>query len=198
MHPIAALALGDPNLPSDLALEPRDCLSLWQAMNSVSKLDEGLTPNVYFAKTPSIAIRDVIGYEKELKKVLVEWREAPESVEESSPFQKVVKALELPLRQALEEPEKEIEEGTADDFNGLFLPLLADLNAQGNLPAIIFNFSRDKVRSLRHSSRLQLLADVLLLTTGRSPRQAHPRGPRSGRNPLARQLARLQAKAAEG
>ncbi|ORY65665.1 hypothetical protein BCR35DRAFT_354923, partial [Leucosporidium creatinivorum] len=148
VHPIAALALGDPNLPSDLALEPRDCLSLWQAMNSVSKLDEALTPNVYFAKTPAIAIRDVIGYEKELKKVLVEWREAPDSNEESSPFQKVVKALEAPLRQALEEPEKEIEEGTDDDFNGLFLPLLADLNAQGNLPAIIFNFSRDKVEAL--------------------------------------------------
>lgn len=135
-------------------------------MNSVSKLDEALTPNVYFAKTPSIAIRDVIGYEKELKKVLVEWREAPESVEESSPFQKVVKALELPLRQALEEPEKEIEEGTDDDFNALFLPLLADLHAQGNLPAIIFNFSRDKVRICYLPLFSPSVTHILHVTTG--------------------------------
>lgn len=181
VHPIAALALGDPNLPSDLALEPRDCLSLWQAMISVNKLDEALAPNVYFAKTPAIAIRDVIGYERELKKLLVEWREAEGALEEGSPFQQVVKALEKPLRFALEEPEKEIEEGTLDDFNGLFLPLLADLNAQGNLPAIIFIFSRDRVRDVSQCAIADTSLTLIPHCTGRSPRQTYPRGPRSGR-----------------
>lgn len=146
VHPIAALALGDPHLPEDLALEPRDCLSLYKAMTSVSdEVDASLAPNVYFAKTPSIAIRDVIKYENALKEVLISWREAPNSMEPESPFQKVVKALEEPLRLATAGPEAAIEEGTEDDFNAMFLPLLADLNAKNDLPAIIFNFSRDKV-----------------------------------------------------
>lgn len=149
VHPIAALALGDPHLPSDLALEPRDCLSLWQAMIKVEPtLDPSLEPKVYFGKTPNIAIKEVIGYEKRLKEVLVEWRNAPDSQEASSKFQSVVRSLEAPLRAALSTSEEVIAEGTQDDFNALFLPLLFDLNAQGSLPAIIFNFSRDEVEGL--------------------------------------------------
>lgn len=54
VHPIAALALGDPNLPDDLALEPRDCLSLWQVMRQTGEhLDPSLTPSAFFAFTPS-------------------------------------------------------------------------------------------------------------------------------------------------
>ncbi len=54
VHPIAALALGDPNLPDDLALEPRDCLSLWQAMRQTGEpLPPCLTPSTFFVSTPS-------------------------------------------------------------------------------------------------------------------------------------------------
>jgi hypothetical protein len=120
-------------------------------MTSVSSdVDPSLAPNVYFAKTPAIAIRDVIGYENALKKVIVSWREAPDSTDPQSPFQKVVKALEEPLREATAGPEAAIAEGSDDDFNAMFLPLLADLNAKNDLPAIIFNFSRDKVSNSVH------------------------------------------------
>lgn len=146
VHPIAALALGEPYLPEDLALEPRDCLYLWNAMTqATTEVDPSLAPNVFFAKTPAIAIRDVIRYEAELKKIMVEWRSRDDYDQPDSPFQKVVQALESPLRKALEGPEQAIEQGTDDDFYGMFLPLLADLNVQGNLPAIMFNFSREKV-----------------------------------------------------
>ncbi|KDE02846.1 hypothetical protein MVLG_06636 [Microbotryum lychnidis-dioicae p1A1 Lamole] len=150
IHPIAALALGNPNLPEDLALEPRDTLSLWQAMTKVAQLDPGLEPNKFFAKTPSIAIRDVISYEKELKKVLVSWREAPDSNDPDSPFQKLIFAIESPLRAATDEAEQEIAEHEEDEdfLPSLFLPMLADLNAQGSLPAIIFSFSRDTVERI--------------------------------------------------
>ncbi|KAK4047372.1 hypothetical protein OIV83_005419 [Microbotryomycetes sp. JL201] len=149
VHPIAALALGEPLLPEDLALEPRDCLFLYKAMVGASDdVDPGLAPNVFFAKTPAVAIRDTIRYEAELKKIMVEWRLRDDYREPNSPFQKVVQALEAPLRKAVAEVEQKIEDGTDDDLYALFLPLLADLQARGDLPAIIFNFGREKVEAL--------------------------------------------------
>lgn len=112
-------------------------------VESGGEVDPRLTPATYFADTPSVAVKDVIKYEKELKDLLLAWMEAPGSREENSPYQKVVKDLERPLRQALEGPEVAIAEGGEDGFYSLFLPLLADLNAQGSLPAIIFNFDRN-------------------------------------------------------
>lgn len=143
VHPIAALGLGDvAALPSDLALEPRDTLSLWRAMSAAGEVDPSLTPTTYFASTTSVAIKDVIKYEKDIKAVLLEWMQAPNAREPDSPYQKTVKALEGPLRAALEEPEQAIAEGGGDAFHSLFVPLLADLNSQGSLPAILFNFDR--------------------------------------------------------
>ncbi|KAL8287587.1 hypothetical protein RQP46_003445 [Phenoliferia psychrophenolica] len=149
VHPIASLGLGIATLPDDLALEPRDTLSLWQAMVATgADVDPSLNPTTYFAKTPSVAIRDVIVYEKELKQVLVSWMNAPGAQDEGSPFKKVVTALETPLRLALEGPQQALEEGTQDDFLSVFLPLLADLNAQGSLPAILFNFDRSQCEKI--------------------------------------------------
>ncbi|GAA5967019.1 hypothetical protein JCM21900_002356 [Sporobolomyces salmonicolor] len=149
VHPIAALGLGDPELPEDLALEPRDCLALYKAMAQVEKdLDSKLKPRKYFAPTPIIAIRDVIKYEQELKRILLEWRHEPNSSDPKSRFRRTVSVLENPLKAALGVSEMLIENATEDQFNSLFTPLLADLNAQNQLPAILFNFSRDKCESL--------------------------------------------------
>lgn len=143
VHPIAALGLGESELPSDLALEPRDCLSLWKAMSkSGASIDPSLTPSNYFVKTSNIAIKDVIRYEKDLKKVLVEMMEAKNSKDVDSPFQKVIKSLVEPLEKALVEPQQAIAEGGGHAFFSVYTPLLADLNSQGNLPAILFNFDR--------------------------------------------------------
>ncbi|TNY21481.1 DEAD/DEAH box helicase [Rhodotorula diobovata] len=149
VHPIASLALGDPELPEDLALEPRDCLALWRAMSTVDKeLDPKLKPRKFFAPTPTIAIKHVIEFERQLKKILVEWRNEPDYASPSSRFSRTVEFLEKPLREALGVSEKLIENATEDEFNSLFTPLLADLNAQNQLPAILFNFSRDHCESL--------------------------------------------------
>ncbi|KAK4055914.1 hypothetical protein OIO90_003171 [Microbotryomycetes sp. JL221] len=149
VHPIAALALGEPLLPEDLALEPRDCLFLYKAMVAASNdVDPSLAPNVFFAKTPAIAIRDTIRYEAELKKIIVDWRLREDYRKTDSPFQKVVQTLEAPLRKAVADVENKIEDGTPDDLYALFLPLLADLQAKNDLPAIIFNFEREKVEAL--------------------------------------------------
>ncbi|GAA5832204.1 hypothetical protein JCM5353_008197 [Sporobolomyces roseus] len=149
VHPIAALGLGDPELPEDLALEPRDCLALWKAMSAVDKdLDSKLKPRKYFASTPIIAIRDVIKYETELKRILLEWRQEPNYSDPSSRFRRTVAVLEDPLKASLSTSEELIENADEDQFNSLFTPLLADLNAQNQLPAILFNFSREHCESL--------------------------------------------------
>ncbi|GAA5961336.1 hypothetical protein JCM3765_004378 [Sporobolomyces pararoseus] len=149
VHPIAALGLGDPELPEDLALEPRDCLTLWKAMSTVDKdLDSKLKPRKYFASTPIIAIRDVIKYEAELKRILLEWRNEPNYSDPSSRFRRTVAVLEDPLKASLSTSEQLIENADEDQFNSLFTPLLADLNAQNQLPAILFNFSREHCESL--------------------------------------------------
>ncbi|GAA5927004.1 uncharacterized protein JCM15063_000429 [Sporobolomyces koalae] len=149
VHPIAALGLGDPQLPEDLALEPRDCLTLWKAMSTVDpELDSKLKPRKYFANTPIIAIRDVIKYEAELKQILLTWRQEPNYSDPSSRFRRTVAVLEDPLKASLKTSEQLIENASEDQFNSLFTPLLADLNAQNQLPAILFNFSREHCESL--------------------------------------------------
>ncbi|GAA6057212.1 hypothetical protein JCM3770_003263, partial [Rhodotorula araucariae] len=149
VHPIASLGLGDPELPEDLALEPRDCLALWRAMSAVDKeLDPKLKPRKFFAPTPTIAIKHVIEYEQLLKKILIDWRNEPDYADPKSRFSRTVEFLEKPLRESLGISEKLIENASEDEFNSLFAPLLADLNAQNQLPAILFNFSRDHCESL--------------------------------------------------
>ncbi|GAA6015723.1 hypothetical protein JCM10207_008775 [Rhodosporidiobolus poonsookiae] len=149
VHPVAALGLGDPEMPEDLSFEPRDCLVLHRAMSAVDKARlKSLRPDKYFADTPIIAIKHCIEYEKELKTILLEWRNEPNYADRDSKFSRTVEFLEKPLRDALGVSEKVIENATEDEFNSLFTPLLADLNAQNQLPAILFNFSRDHCESL--------------------------------------------------
>lgn len=140
VHPIAALALGDSHLPEDLALEPADCLSLVKAMREVDEanLEPELIPTTYFARTTEAAIKiaDVLQYERELKATLLRWMKEDEGVD--SPYRRVIQKLEGPLREALAGPERAIEEGSSDLFFSLFTPMLADLNAANQLPAIIF------------------------------------------------------------
>ncbi|KAF8325454.1 uncharacterized protein EI90DRAFT_3128818 [Cantharellus anzutake] len=159
VHPIAALALGDPNLPDDLALEPRDCLSLWQAMCWTGEpLNPNLTPSTFFASTPSIAIRDVIKYEAELKDVLILWSNRADYRAPTSPYQKVIKYLQQPLAQAATETQMQesmgamlpelAEPDTRDSppciITQCMLSVLAELNAKDALPCIVFNFDRHK------------------------------------------------------
>ncbi|BGP17637.1 hypothetical protein JCM10213_001289 [Rhodosporidiobolus nylandii] len=193
VHPVAALGLGDPEMPEDLSLEPRDCYYLHRAMSAVDKeLDEGLEPENFFASTPTIAIKHVIKYEKELKKILLEWRNEPNYAEPTSRFSRTVQYLERPLKEALGVSEQLIENATEDEFNSLFTPLLADLNAQGQLPAILFNFSRDHCESLakRISKDLEAAED-------RWRRSSATFKDRVARAKAAEKAAAKKAKAAE-
>ncbi|TPX36142.1 hypothetical protein SmJEL517_g01613 [Synchytrium microbalum] len=142
VHPIAALALGRSYMPEDLSLEPRDTLSLWKAMvKSGGPMDAKLKPATFFAKTPSVALKEVIVYEKDLKETLLSWLNDPKL---QAPYHRVIDILSDPLTDALTAGKASVQvDEDSDEFYALFLPLLYDLNAQNSLPAIIFNFDRN-------------------------------------------------------
>lgn len=77
IHPLAPLELKYVALPADVALESRDCLTLYQALvksagnTSKSRLSE-LEPNTFFKSRASTLLRqkDVLEYEATLKREL--------------------------------------------------------------------------------------------------------------------------------
>ncbi|KAJ3824101.1 hypothetical protein F5880DRAFT_1562443 [Lentinula raphanica] len=135
LHPISLLSSHSNTLPVDMALESRDCLSLYRALRRHSVLkDEELSPDVYFESRSSlICQKDILDYEKELKDVLVRLL-----VQDPSAANRIVASL---TSEALTQAEVDIPP-SKDDFKEGVLILLCDLNKQDNLPAILFSFDR--------------------------------------------------------
>lgn len=169
MHPIASLVDSSRGIPDDLALEPRDCLSLYEAMKKHStreyQLKKNLNPEIFFAKSPVIAKVDMIRWEAELKSELKVWMDSTHS-----PFNRVIRELGGQLAEGLtgfsqndlhEESLKKEEEIVDEDqkheraledavevASGLpillkkALPMLDELNRKNALPAILFSYDR--------------------------------------------------------
>ena len=139
LHPISFIRPGITELPSDLALEARDCGTLYKAMSIHSKDPEvaKLKPTRFFKKLAEKGIflqqKDVIKYEEELKAVLVRWLQEDNAHEETSTIQKVVKQLT-----DKETGLPEYEEALQDEklFYGNLVNLLGDLHATGDLVSI--------------------------------------------------------------
>ena len=154
LHPVASLQHRSRGLPRDLALEPRDCLILWQTMNKLQtpefKLPTSLDPTSALPKC--IKKADIFKWEKSLKAVLLQWMES-----EKSPFTKVVEALSPPAakRAAIKEGEHKIE---AKNLEQTTLPLLYQLHQRGALPAILFNYDRTQVEDIAISVLAELKA----------------------------------------
>lgn len=141
VHPIASLVNRSRGMPADLALEARDCFSLWQTMTKHQTRDyavpDELSPQ---ASCPqSIAKVDIIDWEKDLKTLLSSWILDPKS-----PFDKVHEDLCAPLKMPLAHQAHEIVEVVGIDIylRQTALPLVTKLYKQNALPAILFNFDR--------------------------------------------------------
>lgn len=150
LHPVASLLNRTRGLPSDLTLEARDCLTLWQSMSKYQTADypvsKSLSPS---AVLPTVIKKaDIIKWQTGLKSLLTEWM-----ADDSSPFAEVRKDLSKPLaNMALHDANVEEEasnEGQLDELGmeishdiSSILPLLADLQIQDALPGIIFNYDR--------------------------------------------------------
>lgn len=149
VHPVTSLVDRSRGIPDDLDLEPRDCLSLWKAMNKHQTaefpLDDALAPPK--SKSTIIQKVDAISWQKELKAVLKVWMD-----DQKSPFVEVLNDLQRNNEKTkrahtqvswrgmhnLIEPYKVKE----DSLLSTTLPLLCSLHDQGALPAILFNYDR--------------------------------------------------------
>lgn len=153
LHPVASLINRTRGLPSDMSLEARDCLTLWQTMckhqTDGYPVDKSLNPSEVLPKV--IKKADIIKWQAGLKKLLTTWM-----ADDASPFEKVRSDLSSPLKALEEAPSASNVDGDDVDNNGevdelgmeishdisSILPLLADLQQQDALPGIIFNYDR--------------------------------------------------------
>ncbi|RXW18629.1 hypothetical protein EST38_g7225 [Candolleomyces aberdarensis] len=152
LHPITALSFGRADLPDDLALEARDTLSLYEALETVGPKAgwdfSSLDPSVFFAgKKEFLRQKDILEYEAKLKAVLVEsppkhggGGRGRKSKSQSSLILDVVSQLEDPVLKKLglnldKAPDRKL-------FEENLIRLVADLHVQNELPAIFFNFDR--------------------------------------------------------
>ncbi|KAG0652619.1 putative helicase [Hyphodiscus hymeniophilus] len=160
-HPVSSLVDKSRGMPDDLALEPRDCLSLWKTMTKFQtdkyKVPESLNP----AKALPSCIRkaDIFTWEKSLKKVLLQWM-----TDGDSPFDKVVSYLtptEAPESDEVpSSTSSSITDGdTVDSFDlkSTTLPLLFQLHKRRALPAILFNYDRSNCEEIADAVLKQLV-----------------------------------------
>jgi superfamily II RNA helicase len=152
MHPVTSLVNRSRGIPHDLALEARDCLTLWQTLSKHQTakypLGKSLDPKVAL---PTIVRKlDIIKWENALKLVLRDWM-----ADRDSPFEAVVKDLSTVLKKAKQslhkaaaidtDDEEEVgdDEEPEDSYDAQsILPMLVKLHEQDALPGIIFNYDR--------------------------------------------------------
>jgi hypothetical protein len=153
LHPVASLVNRSRGIPSDLSLEARDCLTLWQSMSKHQTkeypVDRGLDPAVAL---PTVVKKiHIINWEKSIKALLQQW-----IADADSPFAAVLKDVSSNLTQKSNDrhvdngtagtsdedaDEEELEEVRESDAKSI-LPLLSKLHEQDALPGIIFNYDR--------------------------------------------------------
>ncbi|KAF2724457.1 P-loop containing nucleoside triphosphate hydrolase protein [Polychaeton citri CBS 116435] len=150
IHPVAALVDRSHGIPEDLALEPRDCLYLWQAMVKVQTDKHPVSGDLAPEKSLPKFFRkvDVLKWEATLKHLLRAWLD-----DGTSPFEKLLIELNQSFHDESREPgyataPNSSREGTLgasiseDNLAQTTLPLLCRLNEQSALPAILFNYDR--------------------------------------------------------
>ncbi|KAG8944709.1 hypothetical protein FRC04_001608 [Tulasnella sp. 424] len=142
IHPMSVLLSGARVLPEDLALESRDCLTLFQAMWNVTnqspkKRDQltKLDPRKFFTQSHErlLSQRDVLDYEAKLKSLLADWSK------EADAYHQILR----PIGEALSQEHELCE--TTPTKRSIYMNLihvLHDLQRRDNLPAILFNFDR--------------------------------------------------------
>jgi ATP-dependent RNA helicase DDX60 len=179
LHPAQSLRKG--RMPTDLSLESRDCLLLWQAMKKCESptqpIPSELEPSKFFTAS-SITKSDVIAWGGQLKTLLVGWMKSSEDnfnqVQEelgkhTTPNKLPYQAMpgeEAPVHDNLNRldpvaessPKKESSSGMflMDGLLDSTLPLLCKLRSSNALPAILFNYNRSACENIVWHLRNQL------------------------------------------
>ncbi|KAH7883469.1 hypothetical protein F5I97DRAFT_1931024 [Phlebopus sp. FC_14] len=161
LHPIAMLAFGARSIPSDLALESSDTLTLYRALKACSSLStsqvQALDPTSFFPRNRLLQQKDVIEYDAALKECLGPMIASFDPRDPSSPLSHVITHLgnhalaRVPPEALNSQPDRVA-------FRRNLINLVSDLHAQGDLPAILFSFDR---------SDCEIMAQDLLLVLER-------------------------------
>ncbi|GKZ23205.1 hypothetical protein AbraIFM66951_000706 [Aspergillus brasiliensis] len=152
IHPVTSLVNRSRGFPDDLTLEPRDCWTLWNAMEKHKTadypLDKALDPSE--ALPGVISKASVLEWEAKLKLVLKHWMNNLDS-----PFEAVldelshgshVKQCDVQVSSGELGPDKP--RAVKNSLHDTTLPLICSLHDQGALPAIFFNYDRSKCESI--------------------------------------------------
>ncbi|KAL8797979.1 MAG: hypothetical protein Q9182_007056 [Xanthomendoza sp. 2 TL-2023] len=151
VHPVASLVNRSRGIPQDLSLEARDCLALWKSMCRFQTEDYPVDKELDPSRLPKVIRKaHIIGWEGKLKMLLKSWM-----MQEKSPFGRVVEDLGKPMNDAkspssYKTRSQEISVTTeameidADELYQTTLPLLCKLQERDALPAILFNYDRNK------------------------------------------------------
>ncbi|KAJ5560633.1 DEAD/DEAH box helicase [Penicillium frequentans] len=154
MHPILSLVDRSRGIPNDFSLEPRDCLTLWQALDYLQTeafpVDASLSPSSFFSDA-IIGKKDVIEWQKPLIELVSDWMK-----DRSSPFDALL--LELGESNNCSKPSADTAEAPSsspplavsqdDELLSTTLPLICSLHAQRALPALFFNYDRGRCEDI--------------------------------------------------
>lgn len=163
-HPVSSLGEKSRGMPDDLALEPRDCLSLYKAMVKcqTDKYRVPATLDPAKALPKCIRKKDIFAWEKALKKVLLQWM-----ADRESPFDNVVHLLSMLKIVGEVEPAQPPSSTTSSvtdgeyldkhDLKATTLPLLYQLHKRRALPAILFNYDRSQCENIACAVLAQLV-----------------------------------------
>lgn len=163
MHPVLSLADRSRRIPDDFSLEPRDCLTLWQAMHDLQTsnfpVDPSLSP---FNRFSDIIIqkKHIIEWQKSLKVLLGTWMK-----DRKSPFEALLHRLSgLKMTTStttttnVAGSDKSTKSSPSENSAVMSstLPLIVSLHAQNALPALFFNYDRSMCENICY----QLLAEL--------------------------------------
>jgi hypothetical protein len=138
LHPVSVLSFGSRTLPPDLALEARDTLMLYQALEETPNIltveeRQRLQPINFFSSSQPLRQADIIEYESELKRVIASLINTTKpEVEEDSPLQAVTKRLTDPHIEQMSNGQLNILHDNHEFLRNL-LGLVCDLDVQGDL-----------------------------------------------------------------
>ncbi|CAZ81942.1 unnamed protein product [Tuber melanosporum] len=164
VHPVAALANTKQGIPNDMSLEPKDCLQLYWAMSKCQTPECPLPKDLDFKEVfgtegKVVTKAEVVKWEEDLKKVLLNWMEDAEPL-----FSEIAKLLAAEAAKT-DAPSKGYGDGgrssgapaegdgplvvdlpppscTREYLTKTTLPLLQTLHSANALPAILFSYDR--------------------------------------------------------
>ena len=138
LHPISILSFGSRTLPPDLALEARDTLLLYQALEKVPNVltiqeHQRLRPSNFFSSSRLLRQEDILGYESELKGVVHALMDTTKAAADGdSPLLAVTRCLTDPqIAQVGNAQLNTLPDGK--EFLRNLLGFLCDLHVQGDL-----------------------------------------------------------------